>query len=52
MSQKPLDQKPLPAVKVNWIARELVPERVIEQLGVGGRILVEFRSLFVVSSQF
>jgi hypothetical protein len=49
--QEPTDQKPLPAVKMDRITREAISERVIEQLGIGGRVPVKLRGYFVALFQ-
>src|SRR5258707_10619657 len=41
--QEPLYQKPFPAVKMQGVLGESIPDRIIEQLRIRGRIPVEFR---------
>jgi hypothetical protein len=47
--QELLHQKPFPAVKMEGILGESIPDRIIEQLRVRGRVLVEFRANLLVS---
>ena len=42
--EKGLDQEPFPAVEVKWISGETIPDRIIEQIGVGRCKLVKFGS--------
>src|ERR1700733_7875068 len=47
--QEPVDQKPFSPMEMERITREPIPDRIVNQLSIRVRILIEFWTFFLAS---